>query len=162
MRRVLALTLVLVAICPQAGFAGLLEPLPAPASLPPYVTPLAVLDDVLHLPAGEAPIVGPAQVCYGPAAHLRLTMALQLAPALSDERARISWLYGWRDAHEADAPAFDEEHAARLKAEATAHALDARLQAAARSESLSWWRDLVIGLGIFGLGTTAGFLWGMQ
>ena len=162
MSRVLAFALVLVAACQSMAFAGLLGPVPAPASLPPYVTPLSVLDDVLHLPAGEAPVVGPSQVCYGPAGHLRLTMALQLAPALSDERARISWLYGWRDAHEAAAPAFDEEHAARLKAEATSHALDARLQAAERLDAWQKWRDLTIGLGIFGLGVTAGFIWGSR
>lgn len=161
MTRLLTLALVLVACAGQPVFAGLLEPLPAPSSLPPYVAPIAVLDEQLHLPAGEAPVVEAARVCYGPAAHLRLTLALQLAPALSDERARVAWLYGWRDAQEQAAVAFDNEHTARLQAEATATAYAARFQAAERAEGWVWWRQLVTGAGIFGLGALAGAaVWG--
>lgn len=160
MTRLLTLALVLVACAGQPAFAGLLEPLPAPSSLPPYVAPLAVLAEHLHLPAGEPPVIEAARVCYGPAAHLRLTLALQLATALSDERARVSWLYGWRDAQEQSAVAFDNEHTARLQAEATATTYAARFQAAERAGDWAWWRQLAVGTGIFGLGVLAGFAWG--
>jgi hypothetical protein len=160
MSRVLALALPLMAVGLHAAFAGPLEPLPAPASLPPYVAPLAVMDDVLHLPPGDAPAVGPAQVCYGPPAHTRLTLALQLAPALSDERARTAWLYGWRDAAAAAAADFDAEHSARLKAEATAHAIDARFQASERSDAWERWRQVAAAVGVLALGTAVGYAWG--
>lgn len=161
MTRILVLALVLVACTAQPAFAGLLEALPAPSSLPPYVAPRSVLDEQLHLPAGEAPDVEAARVCYGPAAHLRLTLALQLTQPLSDERSRVAWLYGWRDAQEKAAAAFDREHTARLQAEATVTAYDARFQATERSEDWAWWRQLVTGIGIFGLGGLVGALaWG--
>ena len=156
MSRVLAFILALVAATPQTAFAGLLEPIPAPALLPPYVAPLTVLDDVLHLPAGEAPQVQAGSVCYGPASHLRLTLALQLAQSLSDERSRVSWLYGWRDARDAGAADFDKEHEGRLKAEATVTAYGARFQAAERS----WLEWVALGASavvIFGLGAAAGY-----
>ena len=161
MTRLLALALVLVACSAQPAFAGLLEALPSPSSLPPYVAPRAVLDEQLHLPAGEAPEVEATRVCYGPAAHLRLTLALQLMQPLSDERARVAWLYGWRDAQGRAAEAFDREHTARLQAEATATTYDARFQAAERSGDWAWWRQLVIGVGVFGLGALAGLALGV-
>lgn len=154
------LALVLTALAAPAASMGLPGPPAAPSSVPAYVPALTVLDDVLHLPAGEAPVVEAARVCYGSAAHLRLTLALQLAPALSDERARVAWLYGWRDAQEQSAVAFDNEHTARLQAEATATTYAARFQAAERAGDWAWWRQLAVGTGIFGLGVLAGFAWG--
>lgn len=156
------LALVLTALATPAASMGLPGPPAAPSSVPTYVPALTVLDDVLHLPAGEAPVVEPGRVCYAPAAHLRLTLALQLAQPLSDERARVAWLYGWQASNERSAPIFDAEHAARVKAEATAQALDARFQAAERSADWEWWRNIVIGAGVFGLGTVAGFIWGVS
>lgn len=142
MSRVVLLTLVLMAVYPQTGLGAPVAVVPEPSSLPPYVSPRLVLDETLKLPPGESPEVGADRVCYGPASHLRLTLSLQLAQGLSDERARASWLYGWSEAKDVAAQAFDEEHAARLKAEADANAYDARLQASERSG----WRDAVISL----------------
>lgn len=156
MRRVVSLALVLATCATSPAFAGLPGPIAAPASLPPYVPPLTVLDDVLHLPAGEPPQVQTSGVCYGPASHLRLTLALQLAQGLSDERSRVSWLYGWRDAQEAGAVAFDLEHEGRLRAESTATAYEARLQAADQSWLSGWFLGASVVI-IFGLGAAAGF-----
>lgn len=162
MRRLLAIVLVLAAMEPLVASAGLPGPVPVPASLPPYTPPLSVLDDVLHLPPGEPVEVVDGRVSYGPAAHLRLTLALQLGPGLSDERARVAWLMGWRDAQAAQSGALDAEHRARLRAEAESQVASARLQALAGSIDWEWWRELVTGVGIAGLGVAAGFLIGVS
>lgn len=133
--------------------------LPVPSSLPPYVPPLTVLDDVLHLPQAEPPVVHEASVCYGAPAHLRLTLALQMAPALSDERARLAWLTGWNASAEASAKAIDEEHGKRVGAEDQLIATTARLQAV---EQAGWglWELLGAAAVVFLVGGLAA--WGVS
>lgn len=139
---------------------ALADPAAVPSSLPPYVRPIDVLDGVLRLPDAEAPDVRAGQVCYGPAAHLRLTMALQLGEGLSDERARLAWAMGAAAAREADAPVFNAERRARLEAEAQATVEGARLQAAS-ADAWPWWQALGAGVGLLGLGAVAGIFAGV-
>lgn len=164
MTPVLALALILAApatTVPADGQSGASAGLPTPTDVPPYVAPLSVLDGELHLPAGEAPEVLPSKVCYGPAAHLRLTLALQLAPALSDERARLAWLTGWQAAGAEGAAALDAERQARLEADARAASSVARLQAT-QDATGSWWRDISTAAGLVGLGALIGFTVGVS
>ena len=128
-----------------------------PPSLPSYVPPLTVLDDVLHLPPADAPVVQAGAVCYGPSAHLRLTLALQLGEALSNERARIAWLMGWDASAEKTATAFDAEHEQRLRSDAATTTTAARLQIAEQAR----WSVLEIvgtGGGVFLVGGLVGLL----
>lgn len=114
--------------------------LPIPKRLPPYVPPLTVLD-ALHLPDGNRAVVRGDEVCYDAAAHMRLTMALHVVEALSDERARVAWLYGWQDASEVDGTRFDDEHAARLDAEARAEAAKLRAELLENAAGEPWWKS---------------------
>lgn len=137
--------------------------LPSPNQLPPYVPPLTVLDNVLHLPPAEAIEIAAGRVSYGPAAHLRLTLALQLGEALSNERARVAWLTGWQLASDFDAGAFAAEHEKRLTAEADRNYTAGRLTTAEAQRwsvlDLAGAGSLVLIVGL-GLGTAIGYGWG--
>jgi hypothetical protein len=115
---------------------------PAPV-LPPYVAPLAVMDDVLHLPAPEPPQVSAGSVCYAGPAHLRLTVALQLGESLSNERARVAWLMGWQSAAEIGAVALEKEQAAHDVSDSERSDLDARLRTA---EASRWSATELLGI----------------
>ncbi len=115
----------------------------------------------MAFPVGEV-TVKDGLVRYDPAAHLRLTLSLQLAEGLSNTRAKESYLKGWFSAAGVYGEALSQARTLRLEAEAKAKGeaerSDAIRKAADQSfkigEAAGWW----IAVGFVG---ALGVVWGV-
>lgn len=101
-----------------------IPPMPEPSPAP-YVAPLTILDEMKL--ADGAVTTGPAGITYDAPAHLRVALALKLAPRLSDDRAAASWRAGWLRGVRDLSAQLGDERGGRLKAEARVEGLDSQV-----------------------------------
>lgn len=99
----------------------------APAArLPAYKSP-AKLATELGITRGADPEERDGGVWYPAVTHRRLTTQLHSVRPLSDDRARLAWVYGYTDGREASAKETSSERARRIQAEANAGQLSAQV-----------------------------------
>lgn len=137
-------------------------PLMPEAEPAPYTSPRRLIDG-LSLPAGNVGVED-GRVVYDSHAHLRLTIALDLAERLSDDRAAASWRRGWVRGVADLLGTAQEDRRARFVAEARVEALAAQLKAADVKGGWAWLEALGwAGLGIaVGTVATAAVAWSLQ